>query len=250
MRVSPRCFAVTGLAYLPPWSVNAGFIVGDEITLVLDTGACASSAATIHGYATAVQPSNQIRVLNLEKHFDHIGGNSYFHDRGAEIWGHPGIRRTQSEFAAELDEFNSAIPNLARREAGEAQAFYHGTRLEMPQHPIDYDMRMDLGGCSVEILLTPGHTATNLSVWVPEDRVIYSADCLINQYMPNLDAGGVEDWQTWLRSIDRIEALKPHAVIAGHGPVAVGDEVGRVIETVRCVLTQAIASGSSRTTHS
>ena len=44
MRLSNRCFAVTGLCYLPPWSVNAGFVTGDETTLIIDTGANAAAA--------------------------------------------------------------------------------------------------------------------------------------------------------------------------------------------------------------
>ena len=77
MRLSNRCYAVTGLAYSAPWCVNAGFIAGDKITLVVDTGANALAAQSIHGYASAARPSNQLRVINTEKHFDHIGGNSF-----------------------------------------------------------------------------------------------------------------------------------------------------------------------------
>ena len=49
MRVSNRCYAVTGLGYLAPWCVNAGFVAGSEVTLVVDTGANALAAATIYG---------------------------------------------------------------------------------------------------------------------------------------------------------------------------------------------------------
>ena len=98
MRISGRCFAVTGLAYVPPWSVNSGFVAGDGTTLVIDTGATALSAAAIHGYASAVKPGNRIAVFNTEKHFDHIGGNGFFRERGAEIHGHELISRTEEEF--------------------------------------------------------------------------------------------------------------------------------------------------------
>ena len=90
MKLAPHCYALTGLGYLPPWTVNAGFVVGEELTLVVDTGANALGAATIHGYAAVVRPSNRIIVLNREKHFDPIGGNSWFADRGVEIPGHFG----------------------------------------------------------------------------------------------------------------------------------------------------------------
>jgi cyclase len=247
MRLSQRCYAVTGLAYSPPWCVNAGFIAGDAETLVVDTGGNALAGQTVHGYATAVRPESRLRVLNTEKHFDHIGGNAVFRAQGIDIWGHRGIARTPVEFQAEIAEFNDAIPNLQRRAAGEAAAFFQGTHLANPDHPIDRDTRFDLGNCTVKILLTPGHTPTNVSAWVPEDGVLYTGDCLIAGYIPNLDAGTPADWQIWLASIDRLEALQPSTVVMGHGPVARGAEVQLVIDTVRRVLRESIARGHSPT---
>jgi len=247
MLLSPRCFAITGLGYSPPWCVNAGFVTGDETTLVLDTGGNALAGATIHGYASAARPGNRLVVLNLEKHFDHIGGNGYFRERGIDIFGHAGIQRTDAEFAAEIDEFNSSIPNPARRARREAEVFFGGTALTNPNRLLPDDMRMNLGNCEIEILLTPGHTPTNISVYVPSDGVLFCADTLINGYVPNLDAGSVDDWRTWLKSIDRLEALAPRIVVPGHGAVAVEDEVPRLIQRVREVLRRAIEEGRSPT---
>ena len=247
MRLSPRCYAVTGLAYSPPWCVNAGFIAGDAETLVIDTGGNALAGQTVHGYATAVRPENRLRVLNTEKHFDHIGGNAFFRAQGIDIWGHRAIARTPAEFQAEIAEFNDAIPNAQRRAAGEAAAFFHGTQVTNPNCAIEHDTRFDLGNCAVEILLTPGHTATNVSAWVPGDGVLYTGDCLIAEYIPNLDAGTPADWQIWMASIDRVEALKPEIVVMGHGPVARGAQVRTVIDRVRHFLGEAIARGHSPT---
>ncbi len=247
MRLSHRCFAVTGLGYLPPWTVNAGFITGDETTLIVDTGANAAAAATIHGYASIARPSNRLLVLNTERHFDHIGGNGYFRECGIDVWGHASIQRSDEEFRAEIAEFNGEISNPARRHRQEAEIFYHGTRLANPNHPVAQDLRLDLGACEIEILLTPGHTSSNLSVYVPSDRVLFSGDCLVNGYLPNLDAGSVADWQIWLQSLDRISALAPRFIVPGHGPVAMGDDIPRLIESVREVLGQSIEAGRSPT---
>ena len=249
MRLSQRCYAITGLGYSPPWCVNAGFIVGDLITLVVDTGGNAFAGQTVHGYASAVRPANWLRVINTEKHFDHIGGNTVFSALGIDIWGHAAIARTPAEFQAEIAEFNDAIPNRPRRDRGEATAFFHGTHLTNPNCPIHQDTRFDLGGCTVHILLTPGHTATNLSVWLPDDRVLYTGDCLIAEYLPNLDAGTPADWRTWLTSLDRIAALDPAIVVMGHGPVARGSQVAAVLDTVRRVLEESIARGHSPTAY-
>lgn len=243
MRLTDHCFAVTGLAYSPPWYVNAGFVAGERITVVVDTGASAAAGATVHGYASAVRPSNELRVLNTEKHFDHIGGNGVFRSRGVEIWGHPGIARTPDEFDAEIAELNDAIRNPVRRDAREARAFFAGTGLTNPTRPLAAESEWDLGGLSVVILPTPGHTPTNLSVWVPSERVLYTGDCLIRDYLPNLEAGGPAEWRQWLASLDRLESLAPHVVVCGHGRPAFGDDVPAMFEEVRRVLHEAVASG-------
>ena len=247
MRISNRCYAVTGLAYSPPWCVNAGIIAGDESTLVIDTGANRLAAETIFGYASVVRPSNALRVINSEKHFDHIGGNSFFREQGIDVWGHRGIARTAEEFAAELADFKSMIGNPARRRAGEESAFYFDTELANPNRQIESDTRFDLGACEVEILLTPGHTPTNISVWLESERVLFTGDCLIAKYLPNLDAGSPPDWRIWLASIDRLEQLDAQIVVAGHGPVARGAEVPAMIARVREVLHNSIARGASPT---
>jgi glyoxylase-like metal-dependent hydrolase (beta-lactamase superfamily II) len=247
MRLSPRCYAITGLAYSPPWCVNAGFIAGDAETLVIDTGANALAAQTVHGYATAVRPGNRLRVLNTEKHFDHIGGNAYFRAQGIDIWGHHALARTAAEFQAEIAEFNDGIPNPKRRAAGEAAAFFHGATLTNPNRAITGDMRFDLGKCNVEILMTPGHTITNISVWLPEEGVLYTGDCLIAEYIPNLDGGTPADWEIWLASVARLEALQPATVMMGHGPVARGSQVKTIVDTVRRVLEESIDRGHSPT---
>jgi glyoxylase-like metal-dependent hydrolase (beta-lactamase superfamily II) len=247
VRLSERCFAVTGMGYLPPWTVNAGFITGDETTLIVDTGANAAAAGTIHGYASIARPSNRLLVLNTERHFDHIGGNAFFRDLGIDIHGHASIQRNEDEFRAEAEDFNEQIPNAARRAHREAQVFYYQTRLANPNCPIAEDSRMDLGKCEIEILLTPGHTPSNISVWVPSHEVLYCGDCLVNGYLPNLDAGNQEDWLIWLNALDRIDELAPQAVVPGHGPIAKGPDVPRLIASVREVLDDAIAKGQSPT---
>ena len=247
MRLTNRCYAVTGLGYSTPWCVNAGVIAGDSITLVVDTGGNTLAAQTIFGYASAVRHKNTLRVINTEKHFDHIGGNGFFRQQGVDVWGHAEILRTADEFADEIADFNDAIPNPARRALGDARAFFTQTGVTNPNCPITTDTSFDLGGVTAEILLTPGHTPTNLCVWLPAEGVLYSGDCLINEYLPNLDSGTVVDWNIWLKSLDRVGALKPAVVVPGHGPVAQGKDVSRIFGEVRKVLSESIERGASPT---
>jgi glyoxylase-like metal-dependent hydrolase (beta-lactamase superfamily II) len=247
LRLSDRCFAITGLGYLPPWTVNAGFVTGDDRTLLIDTGANAGAAATIHGYASIARPGNGLLVLDTERHFDHIGGNCYFREHGIDVYGHESIQRTNDEFRAEMAEFNEEISNPARRGQKESRIFYHKTLLANPNCPITGNSRMDLGNCEIEILLTPGHTPSNISVYVPSDGVLYCGDCLVNGYIPNLDAGAADDWVIWLKSLDRVADLGASSIVPGHGPVAQGEQVPALIASVREVLERALSSGRSPT---
>jgi glyoxylase-like metal-dependent hydrolase (beta-lactamase superfamily II) len=66
-------------------------------------------------------------------------------------------------------------------------------------------------------------------------RILFTGDCLITEYLPNLDAGTPADWQVWLDSLQRIKALEPTVVVPGHGPVARGAEVQAIVDSVRRV---------------
>jgi glyoxylase-like metal-dependent hydrolase (beta-lactamase superfamily II) len=65
--------------------------------------------------------------------------------------------------------------------------------------------------------------------------------------LPNLDCGAPPEWRQWLESLDRIERLNPYAIVPGHGPVAIEDDVARVFEAVRRELELAVATGRSPT---
>ena len=93
----------------------------------------------------------------------------------------------------------------------------------------------------------PGTPPANLAVWSPEDGVLFTGDCLVSEYLPNLDAGTRADWQLWLASLDRIEALRPAIVVPGHGPVVLGAGIRTVVDAVRSVLRESIERGCSPT---
>jgi Zn-dependent hydrolases, including glyoxylases len=227
--------------------VNAGIVAGSRKTLIADTSANAFGAATILGYAKLAGSDNEILALNLEKHFDHIGGNSYLRAQGIDVYGHPEVKRTPAAFVAEIAEFNAAIPSQVRRDRQEANVFFSGTTLTNPNKNIPAETSLDLGDCPIDILFTPGHTTANISLFVPEDSVLICGDCLVNGYLPNLDAGTVDDWRTWQKSLERLAQLKPGIVLPGHGHVAKGDDVQKLFASVWLVLDRAIEEGRSPT---
>ena len=247
MHLSQHCYALLGFSYEPPWAVNAGFIAGDGRTLIVDSGPHPLAAATLYGYALAVCPTNALLVINTERHFDHIGGNSYLSDQGAELYSHPLAVRTDAELAADLGGHNACVANVVRRARREGQIPFAGLRVVAPDHSMHADAELDLGTLEVRVLLTPGHTPSNMCVFVPTEGVLYCGDCVVSDYLPNLEGGSIEEWRTWLRSLARIEALHPQVLVPGHGRVLRGAEIALEIERVHAVLEQAIAVGVAPT---
>ena len=245
MKLSNSSYVVSGLSFLAPWLVNAGIIAGSEKTLIIDTGGNMLGGQTIYGYATAVKPDNRLIVFNCEPHFDHIGGNSFLKDQGAELYGHPDIQRTAEGLGGEKVDINQSIIDPARKAAGEEEAFFVGTTVVNPDHSAVAGDKFDLGGLEVEILATPGHTEINQSVYNRAEKVLFCADCIVTDYIPNLAAGNPELCEQWLQSLEMIETLAPAVVVPGHGRVMRGEEIGVEIERVRGFLHQALVDGKA-----
>jgi glyoxylase-like metal-dependent hydrolase (beta-lactamase superfamily II) len=232
MRISAHAYAVTGLGFIPPWSVNAGFIVGGDRTLVVDTGPSAHAGRTILGYARAVRPANIIIAVNTERHTDHLLGNGIFRDDGIDIYGHATLHRDPAELAAEIEELNRCIPRPDRRERGEAAVFFKGTRVENPNRKIDAETALDLGLCEARLIPTPGHTGTNISVFSIPDGVLFTGDCVVVDYAPNLDDPGMNR-TSWMESLERLAALRAEVLVPGHGEILTGSAVASGIERMR-----------------
>jgi glyoxylase-like metal-dependent hydrolase (beta-lactamase superfamily II) len=247
MKLSDHCYAVLGLGCYPPWVVNAGFIAGAERTLVVDSSAGYLSAQTIFGYAQGVNPSNDMILVNTEKHLDHIGGNCLFAEKGVEIYAHELNRRHEDDLAGDRDFYNSSIQEQVRREAREEQVFYQRTTIVNAAHVVENNEIFDLGGLDAKIIFTPGHTDTNLSVYVPSEKILYCGDVITQGYIPNLENSGRDGWRHWLDSLDRISTLDLNAIVPGHGNVLVDDGIRSGIQRIREFLLIAIDTGRAPT---
>jgi glyoxylase-like metal-dependent hydrolase (beta-lactamase superfamily II) len=249
MKLATHCYAVTGLYFVPPWNVNAGFVVGSQNTLIVDSGSNSVSAQTIYGYANSIKPENELLLINTEKHLDHIGGNGYFSEKGITIYGHSSINRNQNEFSIMLDDINLGISNTVRRNKREGTIGFNNTIIVNPDKKFDREFEIDLGGICVQVILTPGHTKSNISVFQESEKVVYCGDCILPEFIPNLEEGNVPEWKLWLESLTKIQSLDPEFVVPGHGNVIAGKpNIESEIERIRQIITTAIKNNRAPTT--
>jgi cyclase len=225
---------------LPSERNFAGFVCGERLTLIVDTGPTAYAAATILGYAQAARPANTVMAVNTELHLDHLAGNSFLREQGIDVYGHPSIARTDADLMADMTAYGASVIDPDRYD--EARLPFLGTHIANPNQVMDRDHSLDLEGVTVELLLVPGHTTANLAVWIAEDRVLYSGDTVVSDYRPNLASGTPSDWRRWLQSLDRLESLGAEILVPGHGRILRGIEITTEIARIRASLLQALGN--------
>jgi len=77
------------------------------------------------------------------------------------------------------------------------------------------------GGCEIEVIATPGHTADSVSLYLRADRAVMTGDTVLGRGTTVIaDDGSLADY---LGSLDRLRALAEAAdlrtLLPGHGPV-------------------------------
>jgi endoribonuclease LACTB2 len=78
--------------------------------------------------------------------------------------------------------------------------------------------RIDLGGISLQVLHTPGHTPGHLSFYIPEAELLFAADINLNAFGP-FYGHDFSDINDFIRSIRKLKALPAQTVISSHAGV-------------------------------
>ena len=160
------------------------------------------------------------RVVNTHRNGDHCWGNQLFPD--AEIIGH---RLCAAEFGKERPEFMQTLRNSGSSSDPALAAFarrladwdFAGIELRSPQTLVDERLTIDLDGIHADLIYVgPAHTAGDLIVHLPAERIVFTGDILFRLCTP---IGWEGTYDRWIAALDRIVALAPDVVVPGHGPV-------------------------------
>jgi glyoxylase-like metal-dependent hydrolase (beta-lactamase superfamily II) len=202
---------------------NAGFVVTKGGLVVIDAlGSPAQGKALLRTIRT-VTPL-PIRWLILTHHHpDHHFGAIVFRRAGAKVIAHPDRRTLASEDGddAMVSAWTGAIG------LREMQGFAFA---DTPNIAITRDTTMVLGGRTFDIQV-PGtaHTPGDLVVWLPDARVLFAGDLLIEDGVAMVVDGSSNGL---LKGLDRMEALQPAQAMPGHGRIP-SDPIALIHET-RC----------------
>jgi glyoxylase-like metal-dependent hydrolase (beta-lactamase superfamily II) len=102
-------------------------------------------------------------------------------------------------------------------------------------------MTLWLGRLEVQLIqLGRGHTKGDTVAWLPQDKVLFSGDLVEFDATPY---AGDAYFQDWPKTLDRIAALKPEALVPGRGAALQGAaEVAKGLEGTRAFVSELYAS--------
>jgi len=188
---------------------NAGFIVGDDAVLVVDSFFDPQAAAALLGEIRKITPKPVRYVVNTHYHMDHVAGDQVFKDAGAIIIAHKNVRgwiRTENPHL-----FGDRITDALKA------AIAH---LPFPDVTTDTGLTVWLGARRVDISAVEGHTGGDLVVSAPDAHVLFCGDMLWNKISPNLIDGTVKRWiETDNQFLKRPDAAST-VYVPGHGDIA------------------------------
>jgi cyclase len=224
-------------AYVQPdgsWYINnTGFVRGRRNVLSVDT--CATERRTRDYLDDIARVAGEAprTLVNTHHHGDHTNGNCLF--PWAAVIGH---RRCREEIvrAGILDPSGLFEP-VEWGELAPAPPF------------VVFDQRLSVFIDDLEVslqhLTRAAHTNNDVVAWLPEQRVLFSGDLVLNNCTPFVLMGSVAGA---LEALDCIAELSPEIIVPGHGAPCNLDAVIRCGEYLRSVQThteKAVAAGVS-----
>jgi glyoxylase-like metal-dependent hydrolase (beta-lactamase superfamily II) len=205
---------------------NAGFVVTSDGVVVID--ALASPRQGEQLVRTIRQVTNRpIAWLVLTHHHpDHHFGAVVLRRAGARVIAHPDKRVLASEGGE--DALIADWVRVVGLDAMRGFEFADG-----PDRPVTTSDTLRPGGKTI-VIAHPGagHSPGDLVVWLPEERVLFAGDVLVEDGVSMVVDGNSGEL---LRVLDAIAGMDPRIVVPGHG--AIPDRPAGLVRRTRAYIT-------------
>ncbi|MDW8068413.1 MAG: MBL fold metallo-hydrolase [Anaerolineae bacterium] len=233
-RVSADIYLFTSDLYT---QVTAGVIVTPAGAILIDTLPFPVETQTILQFLSRRAPAGLRYIIYTHYHADHIYGASLFPE--VPIIAHARCRQ-------HLLDAGEAGLEAARAEAPD---LLENVAIRLPDITLDSgEMILSLGGKTLRIFETPGHSDDGIAIYVEEDLVLFAGDAMMP--IPTIVDGDPEALRT---SLQKIRALEPESIVQGHGEVILRGEVKNTLrthiaylETIQRIAAEAVANERRR----
>jgi glyoxylase-like metal-dependent hydrolase (beta-lactamase superfamily II) len=225
VRVSERVYVLLGPvqhanAANQGYMINATVIIGDKGVILVDSGGTHQVGVHIARAIGRITPKPVTHVINTHFHGDHYLGNSAF--AGATIISSEKCRAMVLETGS---EWLRLMEQLVGRK-------FPGTRpiAASVTYPEGSSTEMTLNGIRLQLRVPKGsHTAGDMLVCLPQEKVLVSGDILVNGTVPVMQDGGIKNW---IGTLGEMQALDVVTFVPGHGDLMTISDVKSLQRTI------------------
>ena len=187
------------------------FVIIGKIPTVIDTGTGFNSREVIESIKKFTEPSAIKQIILTHEHFDHVGGT-------LDI-----LEATNGN--AQILVYKNAVSKLEKGESSFARLL-GGV---MPKIHVDTALsdgeHIVLGDEEFDVLYTPGHSLGSICLYSKKSKSLISGDTIFaHGDFGRYDLPG-GDFNTLIRSIERLSTLDVKYLYPGHGPIV--EEYGK-----------------------
>ncbi|HEU5304644.1 MAG TPA: rhodanese-like domain-containing protein [Gemmatimonadales bacterium] len=189
---------------------NAGFVVTSAGVIVIDALASPRDGERLVATIRAVTRQPIKWLILTHHHPDHHFGAAVFRRLGAKVIAHPDRRVLASEGGED-----ALIADWVRVVGLDAMRGFEFA--DVPDRRVTGADTLRLGG-RIVIVSHPGaaHSAGDLMVWLPSERILFAGDLLVEDGMTMLVDGSSTEL---LRALGTMDGLHPRTVVPGHGAI-------------------------------
>ncbi len=239
------------------WNLaNITMIEGDDGIVIVDTGMNVQQGVDVLAELRRITAKPIAAIVLTHHHVDHVQGTTSFVDaarasaEAIPIYAHESLMDEYSQENVLIGPIMNAraIPmyNLALSgddaegiNAGIGPVFGPGhIGFVHPTHTFSHDLEVTVAGIRMHMVHVPSEAESELCVWLPDERVLLSAEVIQDHTCPNLytlRGAKYRDPKQWYESIDLMRQWgdAEHMVLQHGPPVSGGDEVAETLRNYR-----------------
>ncbi|MBW2101459.1 MAG: MBL fold metallo-hydrolase [Deltaproteobacteria bacterium] len=228
MRVREPGKIAEGLWFLGEEETCVYLLEGERESMILSGGMSYIAPTVLRQFSDFGIDQDRIRrLLILHAHFDHVGIVPLLKKRipdleilaSARSWellGEDRVIQTINEF--------SRLVARARGRLGAYDEYELEWRPGVTGSTVKEGDRIELGGVSVRIFETPGHSSCSISAYVPELKALFASDGGGIPYRDTIISSGNSNYTRYQESLEKLRDLEVDYACADHYGYIKGEE--------------------------
>lgn len=214
-------------AWKGPFAPNVYVVAQGDSAILIDSGF--GDPASLRQRAKALEelsPKRFSHILLTHTHIDHCGGAHTFRTRfGAQVGMHALEQEKVRAYGKELrsETTNAAAADLDAEPMPKGRVrrrtLLAAAAESTPDVLLQDGDRIHVGGLTLEVVHTPGHTHGHLCFYLREERLLFSGDTILGAGTVAVSPPPGGDMGAYLRSLERLQELAIERACPGHGPV-------------------------------